>query len=178
MKTIIKTFVLLAFTFAAFQTNAQGPMSKGVKVVQAGVAMGGWSGIYTSETPIINGTFMIGIKDNFGAGNLSVGGQVGYKGAKWDTWTFNYTFVAGRAAWHPYFIKSDKIDVYGGVSLGLYHLAWDAGADDAYIEDLSTTAAAFSIFLGGRYEISEQFGVYAELGAGLGVLNAGVAYKF
>lgn len=178
MKTFVKTFILLALSVASLQVNAQSAMTKGTQIVQAGIGLGGWSGVYTSQTPIINAAYMTGIKDNLGPGNLSVGGQIGYKHAAWHSWTFNYTYVAGRAAWHPHFVKNEKLDVYGGLTLGVYHLGWDAGADGEFIEDLTTTSVAWSIFAGARYQFTDNIGAYAELGTGLGWLNAGVCYKF
>ena len=177
MKTFGKLFILALFAFASTNLEAQTPMTQGTKIVQAGIGLGGWGGVYTSQTPIISGTFMMGIKDNLGPGNLSVGGSVGIKKARWDNWTYNYSFLMGRAAWHPHFVNSDKIDAYAGLSLGVYHLGWDAGDAD-FVEDLSTTAVAWSIIIGGRYQFTENFGAYAELGAGLGWLNMGVSYKF
>lgn len=178
MKTVFKTFVFILCTaFALSNLQAQTPMTKGVKVVQGGIGLGGWSGTYTSQTPILSGTFMMGVRDDLGPGNLSVGGSIGYKHAAWNAWSYNYTFISGRAAYHPHFINSDKIDVYGGLSLGIYHLNWDAGNSE-YVNDLSATDVAWSLFVGGRYMFTENLGAYAELGYGLGWLNLGVAYQF
>ena len=177
MKPVIQTLICLALFFISNNLSAQSAMMKGTKVVQAGVGFGGWADTYTSQTPIMSATFMMGIKDDLGPGNLSIGGSVGYKHAEWNAWSYNYTFLTGRAAWHPHFIKSEKIDAYAGISLGIYHLNWDGGGE-AFDVELSTTAVAWSLVLGGRYNFTENWGAYAEIGAGLGWLNAGVAYTF
>ena len=178
MKTFFKIFSMALVCLFATPSEAQNLMSKGTKVIQAGAGVGGWSGTYTSQTPILSGSFAMGIIDDLGPGNLAVGATVGYKHAEWNYWSYNYTFIAPRATWHPNFIQVDKLDTYAGVALGVYRLSWDAGRDATYASDLSTTAVAWSFVVGGRYYFTENLGVYAELGAGLGWLNAGVAYKF
>ena len=187
MKSFILTFALTAFTFVFthHSLNAQTPMTKGLNVAQIGVGLGGWTtGYTTSETPVIVLTYEKGIKDNFGAGNLSIGGSIGYKSGRIGGFDFaasdwNYTYMAfvGRASWHPHFVRSEKLDLYTGMSLGYYLITSDY--ESVYGDfDFSTGGVELGIHIGGRYNFSEQFGAFAELGFGLGVLNVGVAYTF
>ena len=85
MKHVTINFVVIAFVAFFFTNanplNAQTPMVKGTNVAQVGVGLGGWTtGYTTSETPVIVLTYEKGIKDNFGPGNLSIGGSIGRAG--------------------------------------------------------------------------------------------------
>lgn len=190
MKNTIITCTLIALVTLLFTTPnklvAQTPMTKGVNVAQVGIGLGGWTtGYTTSETPVIILTYEKGIKDNFGPGNLSVGGSIAYKSGRIggfdfgaSDWTYTYLGIVGRASWHPHFVKSEKFDAYTGLSLGYYLINSDF--ESAYYGDLdfSEGGVELGIHIGGRYNFSEQFGAFAELGFGLGVLNVGVAYTF
>lgn len=158
-------------------------MTEGTAVVTAGVGLGAWTTAYTSsETPLIVLGYERGIKDNFGAGNLSVGGNIAYKSGNysfWDArWGYTYLAVVGRASWHPHFLESDTWDVYGGISLGYYSVSTNSNMADITDGDLSISGIEFATHVGARYNFNEHWGAYAEVGFGLGVITVGAAYKF
>ena len=183
MKTLIKFVALLVVFTLAFnqQANAQ-KMSEGTSIVRAGIGLGSSTYDYTtSETPLILLTYEQGIKDDFLAGNISVGGTIGYKSGKYSYldfgWNYTYFTVAGRANWHPDFIKSDKWDAYASLLLGMefINVSSNVGAIGA---ETSGSSLLFGTMLGVRYDINENWGAWAELGFGLGLLDVGVSYKF
>lgn len=184
MKDLVFNLAIVFF-FAAISSdvlNAQTPMTKGTNIIQAGVGLGGWTTSYTtSETPLMIATFERGVKDNLGKGNLSVGGTIILKSGKYvgDFYGWNYTYsaIAARGSYHPHFVKSDKLDAYAGLSLGLYHISTKATSGEV-VAGVSGSALAWGLHIGARYQFAEQFGAFAEIGAGIGNVSVGVAYKF
>lgn len=179
--TIIKTLTALSLVLFAFSAMAQGQLSKGNAILQGGIALGSSSAAYTtSEIPLINVTYEKGIKDNFGNGSLSVGGTVGFKSGKSNgfgvDWNYNYMAIAARASWHPYFIKSEKVDAYTGLSLGYHRVAVNTTRD--FEVNASSAEVVLAFHVGARYHINENLAAFGELGYGLGFLNVGIAYKF
>ena len=182
MKNLINFFAL-AFVLilsGASQLQAQ-KLAKGDAVIQGGIGLGNATTAYTtSETPYLMVSYEQGIKDNFGKGNLSVGGTIGYKSGRYSFldsgWNYSYMVFAGRASWHPHFVKSQKLDAYTGLTLGLDIISANATSGE-YSADISGAGLALGVHLGVRYDISENWGAWAELGYGFGILNVGVAYK-
>ena len=183
MKKLVFNLAIVCF-FAACSNllNAQTPMTKGVNIAQAGIGLGGWTTSYTtSETPLMIATYERGIVDDLGAGNLSVGGTLIVKSGKYAGeyfgWNYTYTAVAARGSYHPHFVKSEKLDAYAGLSLGLYHISTKATSGDV-VAGVSGSAFAWGLHIGARYQFSDNFGAFAELGAGVGNVGVGLAYKF
>ncbi len=181
MKTFFQTLALaLALvTISAAPATAQ-KMDTGVQFAQAGLGFGGWAS-YTNQTPIISLSYMHGIDNDFLNGRLAVGGTVGYKSATygWSSydWRYTYTYVAGRATWHPNFIKSERFDAYAGVSLGMLMVKFDS-TDDFYDDvDTSGSSMVFSGLIGARYAFSDKIGAYMELGSNLGYATVGVSVQ-
>ena len=183
MKNIIVNALIILGVAIAFSTTSlgQAQMVKGTTIVQAGIGLGGWTTAYTtSETPLLSATFEKGIKDDFGPGNLSIGGTIAYKSGRSNGlgyhWNYNYTAIAGRATWHPHFINSEKWNVYTGLSLGLHRAAVQSDFTDFDLA-VSETSLVLAAYVGARYYFNENWAAYTELGYGLGALNIGVAYK-
>ena len=181
MKTVINFFTLaLLLTFSSVQLSAQ-DMEPGARYVQAGIGLGGWAQ-YTSQSPIISLSYMQGIKDDFLNGQLAVGGSIGYKSASYVSaynyqWDWNYTFISGRATWHPNFIQSDKFDAYAGLGLGYLMVSVETRGD--FIDgDVGASQMVLTGVIGARYSFNENFGAYAEIGNNLGYLTLGASYRF
>ncbi|MEO1258464.1 MAG: outer membrane beta-barrel protein [Bacteroidota bacterium] len=179
---IFNLIALFILSIAAAGVQAQTPMTKGVNVIQAGVGLGGWTTSYTtSETPLIIATFERGVMDDLGKGNLSVGGTVLVKSGKYAgdfySWNYTYTAVAARGSYHPHFVKSEKLDAYAGISLGLYHISTKATNGEVEA-GVSGTSFAWGLHIGARYNFTDQIGAWAEVGAGVGNIGVGVSYRF
>jgi len=179
------TNLVLAFTIIfSFNLEAVAQRSKvnGPAHVQVGVGLGGYSSaVASSQTPYLIGTFQKTILQNFGPGDVSVGGTVNYKNLSYDAlgskWGMNYFSISGRANWHPHFIKVDKLDAYAGLALGFETVRVRARSADYEGLGTSVNDVALSFHLGARYQINDKIGAWAELGAGHGVMNFGVSYN-
>jgi hypothetical protein len=179
MKSFLKISSLLAFIFFTINLSHAQHMQAGTRMVQAGLGLGGWA-TYSSQTPIISASYMHGINDDFLDGKLAVGGSIGYKSATYHsgydyTWKWNYTFIAGRATWHPNFIDIDKLDTYAGLGLGLLMVKFDARGD-RYAAESGGSSLVLTGLIGARYAFSDHWGAYVEIGNNLGYLTLGASY--
>jgi len=91
-------------------------------------------------------------------------------------WT--YILTAARASYHFSF-GGEKLDPYLGAMLG-YNIASGKWASSSSIPYSGASAGGFiwGGHAGARYLFSEKIGVFAEVGYGVGNLNAGVTFKF
>ena len=101
-----KLFIAIAFLAFAFSSNTVQAqiMTKGDRIIKAGVGLGAWTTAYTtSETPLFVAMYEVGIKNDLGPGNLSVGGMVSYKSGQFEVfgsgWKYYYSAVVGRASY-------------------------------------------------------------------------------
>jgi hypothetical protein len=149
-----------------------------------GYAYAGYS--HVSETPAIS-LYYERIFKQLGPGKLSLGGGFEYKsvsskysfGGYEATW--RYLIIAFRAAYHPDFIKVEKLDAYGGVAIGFQNVTYT----DTYVDnnggvygDAYPSRFYPSVFVGARYYFVPQFGVFAEAGYGITILKTGLSLKF
>ena len=144
---------------------------KGDNLLNIGAGFGGGFG-----TPI-GLSFEHGFSDK-----ISGGAYVSYSSKKeplgaWGDYKYSYILAAARASYHFSF-GGDKLDPYIGAILG-YNVAsakW-SGSGTA-----PASASAGGVLYGGhagaRYFFSEKIGIFAEVGYGVGNLNAGVTFKF
>ncbi len=183
---ILLVFIVLSNSVA----NAQ-YVVKGTNVVSAGIGIGSAIGTYThsSQTPGFSIQYERGIWEIPGPGVISLGGYLGTKSFRNKqygyTQNWNYTVIGVRGAYHYNDLKRfnnkflDKLDVYGGVmvSFNILHYSDDFPAGSVYNHDYNSAPGA-SLFVGGRYFITNNFAVYSELGYGVSILNVGVSLKF
>lgn len=179
-KLQIVTIVVALIAFYITGINAQTtPMNKGTQHIMAGIGMGGYDG---GTSPTFMVTYQRGVKDNWGKGNLSVGGTIAFKSGHFRNYTlsranYSYFALAGRASYHPHFIKSEQWDLYGGLGLGYYSVSTDFDfAGDFY--DYGASTIAFTGHIGIRYVITDTWNAWAELGNELSVLSLGAGYSF
>ncbi|MEM6699908.1 MAG: hypothetical protein AAF599_16005 [Bacteroidota bacterium] len=188
MKNLIQLSILAiaCVFFTTTNINAQS-LTKGEKIVQIGTGIGGTVVAGSSaQSPYLRAIFEMGVNDDFLSGTLSAGGGISFKSGSYayyasSTWTYTYMSFHGRASWHPSFIKANKLDAYTGLSLGVdfvnvnYDNAWDYDYDGT---DFSGAGLSLGLHLGARYQFTDQWGAWAELGLGHGLLNIGASYKF
>lgn len=115
---------------------------------------------------------------------ISVGGNVDYLSSNYGAgsgFKFTALYFGARANYHfneILKIESDKVDVYGGLTLGYRSFSWK----DNYENDLLGGSYGSGVYLGGlvggKYYFSNNIGAFLELGA-IGSTNAriGVAFK-
>ena len=185
-KTI--SLIIIAFCISGI-ANAQA-FTKESFAANLGFGFGWYSyGYSVSSFPAITFSAEKGVWDVEDVGVISLGGTVGWKAAKYD-WPFlndKYEYkwtdfiVAARGTLHPQLIDNDKVDLYGGVALGVRFETYKY-----YLPNYNSEATEYTdnnanpllgIYVGGRYYFSDHFGVFAELGYGLGYLTIGASYK-
>ncbi len=112
---------------------------------------------------------------------LGVGGYLGFASAKWESgfgnwgWDYTYIILGGRAGLH-YPIVED-LDTYAGVMLGFNIVSSSAFGTVDTGRSAAGSGLVFSLYAGGRYYLTENFGLMGEIGYGIAYLNLGIAYK-
>jgi len=177
-----KSIFILLTILIAVAAEAQ-PFQKGTTTANIGVGLGTALGGLGKARPAISASIDHGVWDIGGPGVISLGGYVGNTGYKYAsgnyTYKWNYMVVGARGAYHYNgFTSVPKLDVYGGIMLGYNIVKYSSDGDDIAMANSYGSGMGFSGFLGSRWFFSNSMGVYAELGYGVSVLNAGLTFKF
>lgn len=143
---------------------------KGDNLLNIGVGFGGGFGM------------PIGLSYEYGFSDKISGGiYAGYASTSENlgvaSWKWTYMLGAARASYHFDF-NVENLDPYLGVMVG-YNYAegeWDTGGTNW--ASPSAGGVIYGGHAGARYMISPKFGIFAEVGYGIGNLNAGLAFKF
>ena len=183
MKVKILSLATL-FSCSLMMVNAQTPaFQKGDKVLNIGIGFGGYSPSgYEVKTPSASASFEVGIKD-FGPdkGSLGIGGYLGYSTYDENSnyvennyWSVNKIMIGARGAFHYPLV--DKLDTYGGVTLGFVARSWNWNGSVSRTDHPTRKPFSGDLFLGGRYYFSDKFGVLGELSLGT-YLTLGISLK-
>ncbi|MDJ1471998.1 outer membrane beta-barrel protein [Xanthocytophaga flava] len=189
-KTIVYLSTFLVVLICSFSAQAQ--YSKGDLLINPGISFGGIGydyGYYGSYSglPGLSANIEYNVTDN-----IAVGGYLGfisrsykYQGSGISSktrWT-NVGFGA-RGIFHATEVlndafsgsmNSEKLDIYGGLSLGYETYSW-SGDNSTYYANGGNVV--FGGILGCRYMFNPAIGVYGEVGRGaLGILTLGVSFK-
>ena len=169
---------------AVAYSSAQSAFEKGSNVVNLGVGFGGnlysgslYRGSGYSRLPYVSLSFERCIIDNLfdDKSAIGVGGLVGFTSAKMkDYWTSTDIAIGARGAFHYQFV--DKLDTYAGVMIGYNINTWKWKGSGS--GSTGSSGLTWSTFVGARYYLTDAIGVFAEVGWGYTVLNAGLAFKF
>jgi hypothetical protein len=180
--------LLLAVMIPFFSVNAQtSTFKQGDLVFCAGLGLGAtygnfWGSFYKTSVPpiFISGDYCL--REDLGPGNLGVGGILAYSAYKYEPspdWGYKYStlFVGVRGTYH-FTELVDKMDLYGGITLG-GEIVSGKGYGDYGIYNYSTnnSSALVEVFAGARYYFAESIGVMSELGYGIAWIKLGVAIK-
>lgn len=175
----------LVFVFGFLTTKAQYPtFIKGDKVLNLGFGIGGYgSSGYKVTLPPLSASFDYGLKDNIlDKGAVGIGVYVAfgsYKQSDYNNssyWKYNKTVIGVRGTFHYPFV--DRLDTYAGMMLGYKSESWRWNGVGTGGSKSEGKGPAFSLFVGGRYYITDNIAALAELGVGICVLNLGFAIKF
>jgi hypothetical protein len=180
--------LLLALSLPFIPLNAQTETFKqGDLVFSAGLGIGAtygsyWGSYYNTSVPPIFLTGDYCLREDLGPGNLGVGGIIAYSSYKYEPspdWGYKYStlFIGVRGTYH-FTDLVDKLDLYGGISLG-GEIVTDKGYGDYndYTYSTNNSSALVELFAGARYYFSDNFGVMSELGYGIAWLKLGVSFK-
>lgn len=195
--TLKKSTVLLMLSIVllSFNVNAQGKnnnatndqygFNKGTKSFGLAIGFGrqyDYYGDYYYSDYVPSPTFCLtydqGIIDHVGPGNIGVGGVLAIKNTHYKysdgskaIWS---NFIIGvRGTYHLTILrnKNAKFDPYGGVMLGVRIFKYK----DTYYDDTYGSAYAVAgLFVGAKYNFSQHFGAFAELGYDVSLVRAGI----
>lgn len=164
MKVKILTLVVL-FSCSLIMVNAQTPaFQKGDKVLNLGIGFSGYSPSgYQVNTPSASASFEIGIQDQvLEKGTIGIGGYIGYAGydengnySENNYWTVNRLLIGARGVFHYPFV--DKLDTYGGITLGIVSRSWKWNGAVNRTDHPSRKPSGGDLFVGGRYYFSDKF---------------------
>lgn len=168
---ILTTFTLAVLTATSLFAQQNGSYSKGDKLLNIGI---GVNSFYDGGIPI-GASYEQGITDN-----ISVGVNADYLSADYLSFKFTAIYIGVRASYHfndLLKIENEKIDVYGGPTLGYRSFSWKDTDQD--LGDSYGSGIYLGVYAGGKYYFSDKLGIFAEAGS-IGSTNAriGVALKF
>ena len=174
-----KVLFVLAFALIGLTYSAHAQFEKGQVDANIGLGLGASFATGTVDLPPVSLALDFGISDN-----LSLGAYLGYSASTDEfagfgtsySWKYTYLIVGARGAYH--FDLMDKLDTYAGVMLGYNVASVKYDGPGAAPASPSAGGIAYSGFAGARYHFGDTFGVYAELGYGIALLNAGLTLKF
>ena len=184
IKFYTSILLLALLVCPAINSNSQA-FEVGDKLINAGIGIGAtwYSGTwYKTTLPPVFVSADIGFKDDIGPGVLGLGGYVGMSSYKYeytwyggDNWGWKYTsvIVGARGTYHMDWVEN--LDTYGGLLLGFNIITSKVFGDQTYITgSASGSGIAYSFFVGGRYFLSDNFALMAELGYGIAYLSLGI----
>jgi hypothetical protein len=181
MKKTISSLAVCTLTFFAIHAVSAQEFNQGTNVINAGFGVGGSfspGGFGSPSAGLgLSASYERGIWEVGGPGVISLGGYLGttsYKGDfdfDDDEYTWRYFIIGARAAYHFNGLNVENLDVYGGAMLSLNIASYDGPGDiDSF--------PSGSVYVGGRWYFTENFGVFAEAGYGVAFLTLGASFRF
>jgi hypothetical protein len=180
MKKIILYVILISgLQLAGDKAFAQ--FKKGDKLLNIGL---GLNSFYSGGIPF-GASYEVGIDDN-----ISVGAGLDYISYSYDYTVqnksysngFSAVYLGARASYHVnelLNLNNDKIDLYGGASLGYRSFTWSDSYTGLSLSSSYGSGLYLAFFAGGKYYFSKSTAVFTELGAvGSTNFRLGVAFKF
>ncbi|MEW6652134.1 MAG: outer membrane beta-barrel protein [Bacteroidota bacterium] len=178
MKKVMLTLAVIAL-LASSAALAQGYNQKG-KVLNVGAGFG--FGVEGDATlPPLSVGLQFGLTDK-----ISVGGIVGYAGSKYELallgkpyeWKYSYIIIGARGEYH-FMEPNNKLDAYAGATVGYNVVSVtepsNLGLGVSYSAASSELLIGFHV--GARYAIDKNWGVFGELGYGIGYVTAGAFFR-
>ncbi|HNP07120.1 MAG TPA: hypothetical protein PKN99_05820 [Cyclobacteriaceae bacterium] len=170
--------LLLVGGFILTSGTAFAQYEKGDKLLNIGIGVNSY---YSGGIPV-GASFEVGVTDE-----ISVGGSVDYLSHNYGSvfgsdWKFTAIYIGARGSYHfneLLNLSNEKVDVYGGLTLGYRSFSWSDSAFGTGLGDSYGSGMFLGIYAAGRYYFSEKVGAFLEVGA-VGSTNAklGVAFKF
>lgn len=175
MKKVSTILFLSLLVLGCNLATAQVKYDKGDVLINLGVGAGYY---YAGGTPLI-ASAEFAINDA-----ISIGPYFGFTSYGYRTlgYRWNYTFIdlGARGSYHfskHLNLNTDKLDLYGGVMLGLVFSSYSDNSSVTYADPYGNTARG-GIFGGARWFFTDKFSVNGEAGiAGITPLLIGVSFK-
>jgi len=186
----MKKLLFLLLIFTSHRISAQ-EFQEGTNVISAGLGLGGAFGSYSysSQSPGLSLQYERGMWPIDGPGVISLGGYIGMKSYKYEYSAYNfsykekwnYTIIGIRSAYHYNGHNVEKLDIYGGAMLSYnilsYKFTSDAPANTFSVKGDYNNRIGFSLYLGGRYYLTDNLAGFLELGYGVSYANIGLALR-
>ncbi len=186
----LTTALLFVFLITGASNSFAQTFTQESLVANLGFGFGWYSyGYGVNSFPAVTLSVEKGFKDLEDIGFISIGATAGWKTAKYDwnwfgntdEWKWRDIVIAARGALHPHFIEVDKVDVYGGLALGvrLENFTWytiDIAGEPQKVNE-NNVYPLIGFYAGGRYYFTDNIAVFSELGYGLGYLTLGISVK-
>jgi hypothetical protein len=177
MKRIILG-VCLVGALSLFSNTASAQYKKGDNLLNLGFGLNSY---YSGGIPV-SAIFESGVSKD-----ISFGGGIDYLSYHYGYFGYSYSFssvyIAARASYHfneLLNLNTNKVDVYGGLSLGYRSFSWsDNNVNGNGLNGNYGSGLYLGVHAGGRYYFNNKVAGFLELGA-LGSTNAriGVTFKF
>jgi outer membrane immunogenic protein len=150
-----KISTILMFCVITVLLNAQAPLERGGKQFNAGVGLSGWGvPLYIGMDFGTGHNFTVGFEGSFRSYEQNV------TGTKYNSSIFG---LSGNCNYHfnQVFEIPSNWDFYAGLNLGLYFWSYPSDYPEKHVSNLGLGAQ-----IGGRYFITNKFGLNLELGGG------------
>ncbi len=175
MKKQLAFFLFLVASLGFHSLQAQ--YKKGDNLLNLGIGVNSYYG----------GGIPIGISFEHGfSAKISFGASLDYFSYNYGTiygtdYRFKAIYFGARGSYHfseLLNLREEKVDLYGGLSLGFRSFSWD-GQAYSNVDNTYGNGLFLGVHAGARYYFSPGFGAFLELGA-LGSSNArvGITLKF
>lgn len=171
MKKITLIFAIAFLGFAGTSFAQSQWDGKGTKNLDLGIGLGNgyWGGLP------IRASYDIGYNEN-----ISIGGYAAFIGGKQTGLKSTNILIGARGAYHYPLV--DKLDTYGGLFVGGYYYSFKydeiiVGGIDFTPKNITGFKARAAFFVGARYMFTDKIGAFAEIGAGVSLLQLGVTIK-
>ncbi|MGE5458730.1 MAG: hypothetical protein ACM3RX_10285 [Methanococcaceae archaeon] len=181
MKKLFTIILVLFITMAVANDLSAQTFSKGTKVAQIGLGFG-FAGVYgDAGIPPITLGFQYGLEEK-----ISVGPVLGFTTSSQEffggKWSYSYVVIGARGEYH-FLENSEKMDAYGGVTLGYAIVSSSITDENPYYNQYysnvsaSSSYAVYGFHVGGKYYVTPQISLFGELGYGIGYITVGAAYR-
>jgi hypothetical protein len=177
MKQSIILFFLSVCVFFS-STGQETAFAKSDKLLNLGIGVNSY---YQGGIPL-GASFEVGISEE-----LSVGASVDYLSYRYRyygdySYKFTAIYAAARASYHFNELlefDNDKIDVYGGGTIGLRSFRWKDTYSDESLSGRYGSGIYVGAYAGGKYYFNPKIAVMVEAGAiGSTNVRVGVGFKF
>lgn len=177
MKKFVSAFSLFILLATIAEAQEYG-YTKGDKLLNLGVGVNSY---YGAGLPL-SISFESGITRQISVGASFDYLSRNYKPASISIYKFNALYFGARASYHVnelLNIDNEKIDLYGGVTIGYRSFRWKDNYSSNNLSGMYGDGLFFGGYIGGKYYFTSKIGAFTELGA-VGSTNArfGAAFKF
>lgn len=184
-KSLVLALIAVSAMLAAPQNAFAQAFSAGDKHLHLGIGLlRSYYGSYRAALPPLSISFENGKTDEWGYGGLLAvsTGRDNYTSFGDDYyWRYVTIHVAARGAFHFNILDDEKLDTYVGGLLGLRYTHWTWHSPDGsstYLYDSPLSIwPTYSVFGGARYQLTDNFRGFAEVGWGISLVTLGVDFK-